>query len=143
VKGKAVLKKPEPPAPEPAFTIPAASPRRASPGAVQLESTEPRPDLVTPCRAPQICGGEGLGGGELEVDLRGRVGAGATDLERGGGTAGGGGGVRVGCCVIYQGNTMRVTGSTIDGYKSLGYLGRHGLLCLLFFFFFFLFIAPL
>jgi hypothetical protein len=51
--------------------------------------------------------------------------------------------VSVGCCVIYQGNTMRTIGSTIDGYKSLGYLGQHGLLCLLFFFFFFLFIAPL
>jgi hypothetical protein len=53
--------------------------------------------------------------------------------------------VRVGCCVIYQGNTMRTIGSTIDGCKSLSYLGQHGLLCLLFFFFFFffLFIAPL
>jgi hypothetical protein len=45
--------------------------------------------------------------------------------------------VRVGCSVIYQGNTMRTIGSTIDGCKSLGYLGRHGLLCLLFFFYFF------
>jgi hypothetical protein len=45
--------------------------------------------------------------------------------------------VRVGCSVIYEGNTMRTIGSTIDGCKSLGYLGRHGLLCLLFFFFFF------
>jgi hypothetical protein len=44
--------------------------------------------------------------------------------------------VRVGCSVIYQGNTMRTIGSTIDGCKSLGYLGQHGLLCLLFFFFF-------
>jgi hypothetical protein len=34
------------------------------------------------------CGGEGLGGGELEVDLRGRVGAGAADLGRGMGEAG-------------------------------------------------------
>jgi hypothetical protein len=31
--------------------------------------------------------------------------------------------VRVGCCVIYQRNTMRTIGSTIDGCKSLGYLG--------------------
>ena len=29
-------------------------PRRAA-SRIQLESTEPRPDLVTPCRAPQIC----------------------------------------------------------------------------------------
>jgi hypothetical protein len=34
-------------------------------------------------------------------------------------------------------NTMRTIGSTIDGCKSLGYLGRHGLLFLLFFVFFF------
>jgi hypothetical protein len=36
-----------------------------------------------------------------------------------------------------QANTMRTIGSTIDGRKSLGYLGQHGLLCLLFLFFFF------
>jgi hypothetical protein len=51
--------------------------------------------------------------------------------------------VRVGCCVIYQGNTMRTIGSTIDGCKLLGYLGRYGLLCYCFSFSFFLFIAPL
>jgi hypothetical protein len=34
------------------------------------------------------CGGEGLGGGELEVDLRGRVGARAADLGRVMGEAG-------------------------------------------------------
>jgi hypothetical protein len=86
------------------------------------------------------------------VDLWGRVEAGAADLGRGmvrreesrgtrGETGeeglreeGDGVRVRVGCCVIYQGNTMRTIGSTIDGCKSLG---RHGLLCLLFFFFFF------
>jgi hypothetical protein len=45
--------------------------------------------------------------------------------------------VRVGCSVIYQGNTMRTIGSTFDDWKSLGYLGQHGLLYLLFFFFFF------
>jgi hypothetical protein len=48
--------------------------------------------------------------------------------------------VRAGCCVIYQGNTLRTIGSTIDGCKSLGYLGRHGLLCLLFFLFLFSFL---
>jgi hypothetical protein len=63
--------------------------------------------------------------------------------ERGGGTARGGGDgvrVRVGCCVIHQRNTMRTIGSTIDGCKSLGCLGRHGLLCLLFFLFLFSFL---
>jgi hypothetical protein len=89
--------------------------------------------------------GEGLGGGEVEVDLRGRVGGGAADLGRGVGEAGevrrdcgrrGWVRVGVGCCVIYQVNTMRTIGSMIDGCKSLGYLGRHGLS-------FFLFIAPL
>jgi hypothetical protein len=45
--------------------------------------------------------------------------------------------VRVGCNIIYQGNTMRTIGSTLDGCNSLGYLGQLGLLCLLFFFFFF------
>jgi hypothetical protein len=45
--------------------------------------------------------------------------------------------VRVGCNIIYQGNTMRTIGSTIDDRKLLGYLGQHGLFCLLFFFFFF------
>jgi hypothetical protein len=82
---------------------------------------------------------------EITVDLRGSVGAGAADLGRGErgeeGLREEGDGVRVrvgvGCCVIYQGNAMRTIGSTIDGCKSLGYLGRHGLLCLLFFFFFF------
>jgi hypothetical protein len=48
-----------------------------------------------------------------------------------------GDGVRVGCSLIYPGNTMRTIGSMIDGCKSLGYLGQYGLLCLLFFFFFF------
>jgi hypothetical protein len=80
---------------------------------------------------------------EITVDLRGSVGAGAADLGRGERgeeglrEEGDGVRVRVGCCVIYQGNTIRTIGSTIDGCKSLGYLGRHGLLCLLFFFFFF------
>jgi hypothetical protein len=35
-----------------------------------------------------MSGGEGLGGGELEVDLQGRVGAGAADLGSGMGEAG-------------------------------------------------------
>jgi hypothetical protein len=35
--------------------------------------------------------------------------------------------VRVECSVIYRGNTMRTIGSTIDGCKTLGYLGQHGL----------------
>jgi hypothetical protein len=61
----------------------------------------------------------------------------------GGGTAGGGDGVtvRVGCSVIYRGNTMRTIGSTIDGCKTLGYLGNMGFS--VYCFSFFLFIAPL
>ena len=41
----------------PAFAIPPASPRPAppSPSGIQPSSPEPRPDLVTPCRARQIC----------------------------------------------------------------------------------------
>jgi hypothetical protein len=73
---------------------------------------------------PVRCGGGG--GGE-----RGAIG------EEGLQEVGDGDRVRVGCNVIYQGNTMRTIGSTIDDRKSLGYLGQHGLLRLLFFFFFF------
>jgi hypothetical protein len=51
--------------------------------------------------------------------------------------------VRVGCSVIYQGNTMRTIGSTIDGCKSLGYLANMGFSVYCFSFSFFLFIAPL
>jgi hypothetical protein len=76
---------------------------------------------------------------EVVVEVAGRGAIGEEGLrEEGDGVR-----VRVGCSVIYQGNTMRTIGSTIDGCKSLGYLGQHALLCLLFSFSFFLFIAAL
>jgi hypothetical protein len=91
------------------------------------------------------------GTGVVMLDAGGRGGWGPTHSGGGGGIGGGGerratgeeglreegDRVRVGCSLIYPGNTMRTIGSTIDGCKSLGYLGQYGLLCLLFFFFFF------
>jgi hypothetical protein len=56
---------------------------------------------------------------EVVVEVAGRGAIGEEGLrEEGDGVR-----VRVGCSVIYQGNTMRTIGSTIDGCKSLGYLG--------------------
>jgi hypothetical protein len=84
-----------------------------------------------------------VSGGGVDTGYKGREAAGnRTDGAGGGGEEGlreegDGVRVRVGCCVIYQGNMMRTIGSMIDGCKSLGYLGRHGLLYLLIFFFFF------
>jgi hypothetical protein len=83
---------------------------------------------------PVRCGGGGGSGGGGEREATGEEGL----REEGDGVR-----VRVGCSVIYQGNMMRAIGSTIDDCKSLGYLGQHGLLCLLFFVFFFPFYSTI